>query len=126
MNFLAGVLRIMNMFKDYAIVKNMKKKERQICDFPPLSSTYGFFDGDAKDGRCGAGGVLRINREHYFKLKLNYGSRSNTKAEMMTLWCLNKSIMFWMRKGALPRPKEDGTSVLLRFILWYSFKNGKK
>lgn len=66
-----------------------QKINRQIGSF---NFTYhrrvGFFDGSAIDGLCAVGGVLYINKDHYFKLKMNCGTGSNTKAELLGLWCI--------------------------------------
>ena len=88
MNNFASVLRIINMYKEYDVVTKKKKKVRQFCNLPPLSTTYDFFDGVVKDGICGVGYVLKINEDDHIKLRLNYNLHSNTKAELMALWCL--------------------------------------
>ena len=47
-----------------------------------------FFYGAAKDSFCVSNTVHQVNKDHYFNLKLNYGLGSNTRAELLTLWCL--------------------------------------
>ena len=50
----------------------------------------GFFDGAIHDGLCEARILLILMRPTFFKMKLNCGRSSNTKAELLTLWCLCK------------------------------------
>lgn len=45
-----------------------------------------FFDGAARDGLCAVGGVIYLNENHLFSLRLNDGRGSNMKAEVMALW----------------------------------------
>ena len=80
MNNFASVLRIINLYKEYDVVTKKKKKVRQFCNLPPLSTMYDFFDGVVKDGICGVGYVLKINEDDHIKLRLNYNLHSNTKA----------------------------------------------
>ena len=44
----------------------------------------------AKDGRCGARAIFRINDENLFIFRLNFGNGTNTKVELLALWCLIK------------------------------------
>lgn len=47
-----------------------------------------FFDGAAQNGYCAAGGVIYLNQDHFFTLRLNCGLGSNMKAELLALWCV--------------------------------------
>lgn len=49
---------------------------------------HGFFDGTAQNNTCGAGVLLVINEDHKFKMRMNCGFGSNTKAELLALWSL--------------------------------------
>jgi hypothetical protein len=53
-----------------------------------LNMTLGWFDGVAKsDGSmCGAGGIIKVQKEAIYKWKLNCGKGTNTKAELMGAW----------------------------------------
>ena len=50
----------------------------------------GFFDGVPQDGLCPAQVHILLNEAHSFRLKLNYGRGTNTKDELLALWCLYK------------------------------------
>lgn len=47
-----------------------------------------FFNASATNGCCAIGGVIYINKDHYFTLKLNCGNGTDTKAEMIGLSCV--------------------------------------
>lgn len=47
-----------------------------------------FFDGATNLGVCGDGGVIHLNFNHYFTLRMNCGRGSNMKAELLALWCV--------------------------------------
>jgi hypothetical protein len=53
-----------------------------------LNTTLAWFDGAAKsDGSmCGAGGIIKVQKETVYKWKLNCGKGTNTKAELMGAW----------------------------------------
>jgi ribonuclease HI len=50
----------------------------------------GFFDGASQERGeiCGAGAVLKCPVLGTFRIKMNCGSGSNTKAELLALWCI--------------------------------------
>ena len=48
------------------------------------------FGAVAQDCICGSVSLVRINDEHNFKLKLNFGQGTKTKDELLSLWCLVK------------------------------------
>lgn len=50
-----------------------------------------FFDGAAQHGLCAAGGVIFLNKDHYFTLGLNCGFGTNMKADPLALWCVMKT-----------------------------------
>lgn len=47
-----------------------------------------FFDGAAQNRICAVGGMIYLNDNHYFSVRLNCGMGSNMKAELMVLWCV--------------------------------------
>lgn len=49
---------------------------------------YGFFDGAAKFGDCGAGFVLKLGQDHFIHVILKAGSSSNNRAKLVALWAL--------------------------------------
>ena len=66
------------------------RKVRRI-DIPPILQwdlAVGFFDGASQDrgDSCGAGAVLKCPMLATFRIKMNCGSGSNTKAELLALW----------------------------------------
>jgi ribonuclease HI len=50
----------------------------------------GFFDGASQcDGsKCGAGAILKCPDLGFYNLKMNCGSRTNTRGELLALWCI--------------------------------------
>ena len=69
---------------------NIKKRMVENCSFP--LSAIGFFHGASQDGLCVAGGILKINQDHFFRLRLNYVRSAYTKVELIALWCLCKVV----------------------------------
>jgi ribonuclease HI len=72
-------------------VSNSTKVSR--IDRPPLLDwdlAVGFFDGASQDRgeKCGAGAVLKCPELGTFRLKMNCGSGTNTRGELLALWCL--------------------------------------
>jgi ribonuclease HI len=62
-------------------------------DRPPLldwDMTVGFFDGASQDrgSKCGVGAVIKCPLIGTFRLKMNYGWGTNTKGELLALWCI--------------------------------------
>ena len=68
------------MYKDYYQAKVKTSKIRRIVDVPSTQEAIGFFDGAIHGGFCAARVVLRLNNDHFFKLRLNCGHGTNTKA----------------------------------------------
>jgi ribonuclease HI len=63
---------------------------------PPLldgNMVVGFFDGASQNGgvRCGAGAILKCPVLGVYSIKMNCGSRTNTRGELLALW----SILFF-------------------------------
>jgi ribonuclease HI len=62
-------------------------------DRPPLldwDMTVGFFDGASQERgtKCGVGAVIKCPVLGTFRLKMNCGSGTNTKGELLALWCI--------------------------------------
>jgi hypothetical protein len=62
-------------------------------DRPPLidwDMTVGFFDGASQDrgSKCGAGAVIKCPVLGTFRLKMYCGNGTNTKGELLALWCI--------------------------------------
>jgi hypothetical protein len=60
---------------------------------PPLIDcdlAVGFFDGASQDrgDKCGARAVLKCPVKGTYRLKMNYGRGSNTRGELLALWCI--------------------------------------
>ena len=68
--------------------RKTKHNFRVLKDIPPSRSLLGFFDGVHNMGLCGARMVLEIKWDHLIRLKLGVGDGTNTKAELLDLWCL--------------------------------------
>ena len=77
------------LHKEYFEAEVRKYKIKQVVELPISHEAIGFFDGPSQGGICAAGLVLRLNKDHFFKLKLNCCSRSNTKSKLMPLRCLS-------------------------------------
>ena len=77
------------MYKEYSTLE-IRKRPRQLLD--PLFSSYvvGYFYGVARKRTYRNGIFLKINEDNYFKLWMNYGLGTNTKVELISLWCLLK------------------------------------
>lgn len=79
---------ITNMLNEQC-AENIQKRSKQITPFcPPQHMAVIYFDGAASGGHCAAGGIIHLNPDHYFTLKLNCGRGSNMKAEILRLWCV--------------------------------------
>jgi ribonuclease HI len=50
----------------------------------------GFFDGASQEmgKKCGAGAVLKYPVLGTYRIKMNCRSRTNTKGELLALWCI--------------------------------------
>ena len=65
---------------------------RQIDEVPLSHASIGIFDEETLGGRCASSIMLKINNEHYLKLKFNYGRGTNMKAKLLDLWCLENFV----------------------------------
>ena len=72
------------MFKEYEVDTIKSSSHRHLQHSTIVGMDSRFFDGTVQDGRCGVGEVLRINDEHFFKLKFNCGQKQN----ILALWHL--------------------------------------
>jgi hypothetical protein len=62
-------------------------------DRPPLldwDMTMGFFHGASQERgtKCGAGEMIKCPMIGTFRLKMNCGRGTNTKGELLALWCI--------------------------------------
>ena len=90
MNPYACCLRIIGVLhKGYFEAEVKKYKIREVVELPISHEAIGFFDEPSQGGICAVGLVLRLNKDHFFKFKLNCWSRSNTKSKLMALRCLS-------------------------------------
>jgi len=50
----------------------------------------GFFDGTSQDlgKKCGVGVVLKFPVLGTYRINMNYGSETNTKGELLAMWCI--------------------------------------
>jgi ribonuclease HI len=67
-------------------------KDRRI-DRPPILDwdlTVGFFYGASQErgSKCGVGAMIKCPLIGTFRLKMNYGRGTNTKGELLALWCI--------------------------------------
>jgi hypothetical protein len=72
-------------------VSNFTKVDR--IDMPPILDwdlAVGFFDGASQERgeKCGAGAVLKCPEKGTYKIMMNCGRETNTRGELLTLWCL--------------------------------------
>jgi len=74
-----------------AIIKNrvVKYTGKDKTLINPLycgDTTIGFFDGVAKDGRCGIRVIIRVNPSHCYKACMFIGKGTNIFAELVAFW----------------------------------------
>lgn len=60
---------------------------------PPILDwdlAVGFFDGASQERgeKCGVVAVLKCIEKGTYKIMMNCGMETNTKGELLTLWCL--------------------------------------
>jgi ribonuclease HI len=79
----------------------------------------GFFDGASQERgeTCGAGAVLKCPVLGTFRIKMNCGSGTNTKAELLALWC----ILFFAHYKKVTRLQLVGDSKVI--IDWFTNAN---
>ena len=67
-----------------------KKKNIWVCHilWEEQLGVIGFFDGAQEDGLCGAGMVIRIRNNLFYRLWMEADKETNTKAELLALWGL--------------------------------------
>ena len=55
-----------------------------------LSFPICYFDGETQEhgNKCGARATLKVVDSRVYKLKMGYGRGTNTRGELMALWCL--------------------------------------
>jgi len=55
-----------------------------------LDLAVGFFDGASQEmgKKCGAGAVLKYSVLGTYRIKMNCRSGTNTKGELLALWCI--------------------------------------
>ena len=76
--YFASCLRIIGMFEDHSSSEVKTKKRSKICPLPTSVVATCFFDGVAKDGKCGAGIFFKTNEDHYFMMKMSCGMGCKT------------------------------------------------
>jgi ribonuclease HI len=79
----------------------------------------GFFDGASQDrgDKCGAGAVLKCPVLGTYIIKMNCGSGTNTRAELLALWC----ILFFACYKKVTRLQLVGDSKVI--IDWFTNEN---
>lgn len=60
------------------------------------SMPWEYFNGSAKNDRCGGGAVLYLNHDHHFKIKCGLGPCTNNSPELYNLKLL---LLFALEKG---------------------------
>ena len=74
------------MYKDYVILESKKRRVRHISN--PLVSLFVtcYFEDVAQRGSCGVDILLKINEDHYFKLRMKCGkwSKRNDHSDMQS------------------------------------------
>lgn len=78
--------RILMTIKYFCSTTDLSKTRVDTVPFISDHKPVAFFDGPEVDGRCAVGGVIFINKEHYYTLRLNCGRCTNTKVELLGLW----------------------------------------
>jgi hypothetical protein len=81
------------IFQDMGETKRSTSSKVCRVDRPPLldwDMAVGFFDGASQDmgSKCGAGAVLKCPIEGTFRIKMNCGKGTNTRGELLALWCI--------------------------------------
>lgn len=83
--------------------EDRKLVERNISNFQlTVDDPILFFDGATAEGKCGIGGVIYLNYDHFYTICMHGGVGTNTKAELLALWCVVKaSICFGLHKAKI-------------------------
>jgi ribonuclease HI len=79
----------------------------------------GFFDGasQCEGSKCGAGAILKCPELGTFSLKMNCGTGTNTRGELLALWC----ILYFAYFKKVKRLQLVGDSKII--IDWFSHEN---
>lgn len=87
-NFQSSLQYILQILSG-ALKKRINYKSKSMyCPLITDNGPFGFFDGVEQCGRCRAGGLFVISNSDYYELSLGCGMGSNTRAELLALWCL--------------------------------------
>ena len=86
------IFKIEDMLALYP-VPPCKKKIRKIGPQPLHDYPVGYFDGAAQRKLGGAGFVIYISETHYYCFSVGCGIGSNTRAELLALWSLLRTII---------------------------------
>ena len=78
-----NVIKVLGVYKDYGTVPTKNRRYKHVRNFPMPSATLGYFDGVSQGGLIVVGCLIKINEDHFFKLKLCWYRDSNTKVEML-------------------------------------------
>ena len=83
----ANIVAIPNHFVTIQKPPGAKILEQETID---KSIPWGYFDGAAQGDLnvCGAGVILHLDNEHFFRLRLGLGEGTNNKAGLLTLYML--------------------------------------
>jgi len=81
------------IFQDMGETKRLTSSKVSMVDRPPLldwNMAVGFFDGASQDmvSKCGVEDVLKCPIEGTFRIKMNCGKGTNTRGELLALWCI--------------------------------------
>jgi len=79
----------------------------------------GFFDGASQNGgeKCGAGTVLKFPEGGIFSIKMNCGTGTNTREELLALWSL---LYFVFHKQVICLQLVGDSKVMAD---WFSYQN---
>jgi ribonuclease HI len=95
-------------------VSRIERSPFLVGDWP-----VGFFDGASQERgtKCGAGAVIKCPVLGTFRIKMNCGSGTNTRGELLALWCL----LYFASHKKISKLNLVGDSKVI--IDWFSNKN---
>jgi hypothetical protein len=117
------LVRVCNsILQDLGEIKKSQPTQLSRIDRPPILDwdlAVGFFDGASQDkgAKCGAGAILKCPVLGTFRLKMNCGRGTNTRGELLALWC----ILFFACYKKVTRLQLVGDSKII--IDWFSNEN---
>jgi hypothetical protein len=118
-----SLLRVCNqVLQDMGEFIKVQSVQSQRLARPPLlegNLVIGVFDGALQNGgeKCGAGALLKCQVQDVYSIKLNCGTGTNTRGELLALW----SLLFFSLHKQVSCLQLIGDSKVI--VDWFSYKN---